>query len=113
MLDRLYHKFDLLSDKYSVFKVETIGDAWMGATNLVKDQSRDHVQRIVEFSKEAIQAANQTLIDEDDPGRGFVNIRVGKIILSHSGCFFVQAWRLFWLTNNVVYNYSRGCIRLS
>lgn len=33
MLDRLYVVFDGLANKHEVFKVETIGDAWMGVTN--------------------------------------------------------------------------------
>jgi len=33
MLDRLYLAFDGLATKHEVFKVETIGDAWMGVTN--------------------------------------------------------------------------------
>eukprot|EP00980_Cylindrotheca_fusiformis_P020225 scaffold7314_cov68-Cylindrotheca_fusiformis.AAC.1 len=33
MLDRLYLAFDALSKKHEVFKVETIGDAWVGVTN--------------------------------------------------------------------------------
>jgi len=33
MLDRLYLAFDALATKHDVFKVETIGDAWMGVTN--------------------------------------------------------------------------------
>ena len=36
MLDRLYQKFDALSMEHDVFKVETIGDSWMGVTNLTK-----------------------------------------------------------------------------
>jgi class 3 adenylate cyclase len=36
MLDRLYKKFDALSHQHDVFKVETIGDSWMGCTNLIK-----------------------------------------------------------------------------
>ena len=36
MLDRMYQKFDALSMEHDVFKVETIGDSWMGVTNLVK-----------------------------------------------------------------------------
>ena len=81
MLDRLYNKFDQLSKKHDVFKVETIGDSYMACSNLVKDQSKDHAKRIAQFSVDALQAANQTLIDIDDKARGFVNIRVGL----HSG----------------------------
>ncbi len=33
MLDRLYLAFDALANKHEIFKVETIGDAWMGVTN--------------------------------------------------------------------------------
>jgi hypothetical protein len=39
MVDRLYTKFDVLSEMYDVFKVETIGDAYMAVANLHKDQS--------------------------------------------------------------------------
>ena len=33
MLDRLYLAFDALANKHEVFKLETIGDAWVGVTN--------------------------------------------------------------------------------
>ncbi|KAG7339186.1 PAS domain containing protein [Nitzschia inconspicua] len=81
MLDRLYLKFDALSQVHDVFKIETIGDCWMGATNLICDQSTDHVKRIADFALDAVAAANSTLIDADDPSRGYVSIRVGF----HSG----------------------------
>lgn len=80
MLDRLYNSFDALSDYHDVFKVETIGDAYMAVTNLTKDQP-DHCKRITEFAIDAIRVANQTLVDEENPSMGFVNIRVGF----HSG----------------------------
>ena len=80
MLDRLYHNFDEISRKYDVFKVETIGDAYMAVTNLVKEQP-DHTKRIADFAIEAVKIANETLIDLDNPDRGFLNIRVGF----HSG----------------------------
>merc|ERR1712174_78995 len=81
MLDRLYQKFDDLSDKHDIYKAETIGDAYMAIANLVKDQTLDHVKRIVEFSKDAIKAASETCIDEEHPEKGCVQIRVGF----HSG----------------------------
>jgi len=80
MLDRLYSKFDELSCRHDIFKVETIGDAYMAVTNLVKDQP-DHVHRIAEFSVAAVGVANKTLIDVDNSSLGYVNVRVGF----HSG----------------------------
>ena len=53
----------------------------MAVTNLVKDQEEDHVLRIARFAAGAIAAANETLIDIEDPSKGYVNIRVGF----HSG----------------------------
>lgn len=81
MLDRLYLRFDDLSRKHKLFKIETIGDAYMCAGNLATDQRDDHVKRIALFAKDAIKAASETLIDEDDPSFGHVQIRVGF----HSG----------------------------
>jgi len=80
MLDRLYNSFDILSHKHEVFKVETIGDAYMAVTNLVSDQP-DHAKRIAEFAVDVLKAANTILIDMDDPSKGFVNLRIGF----HSG----------------------------
>eukprot|EP00730_Choanoeca_flexa_P005201 TRINITY_DN11901_c0_g3_i3.p1 TRINITY_DN11901_c0_g3~~TRINITY_DN11901_c0_g3_i3.p1 ORF type:complete len:1077 (+),score=229.75 TRINITY_DN11901_c0_g3_i3:283-3513(+) len=81
MLDRLYTKLDNLVDKHNLFKVETIGDAFMCVSNLHEPQPDDHVKRIALFSRDAIQAANATFIDEEDESLGYINIRVGF----HSG----------------------------
>ena len=56
----------------------------MCVANLLEDQSDDHVIRIAEFSREAIAVASKTPVDEDDPEKGFVQLRVGKI------CFVVR-----------------------
>lgn len=80
MLDRLYRKFDELSYKHDIYKVETIGDAYMAVTNLVKHQP-DHAKRIAHFSHECVKAANETPIDESRAELGNINIRVGF----HSG----------------------------
>ena len=80
MLDRLYSRVDELSVKHQIYKVETIGDSWMGVTNMIQDQP-DHATKMVEFAVDMIHAANETLIDIDDPTRGCVNVRVGL----HSG----------------------------
>ena len=59
----------------------SVGDSFMAVSNLIKDQTQDHVKRIAQFSMEALEAANQTLVDEEDPSMGTVDIRVGF----HSG----------------------------
>jgi len=76
MLDRLYEKFDNLSRDHDVFKIETIGDAYMAVTNLVCHQE-DHALRIAKFARDTVNAASETLIDVDNPELGYVNIRVG------------------------------------
>ncbi|CAB9524010.1 activated protein kinase catalytic subunit alpha-1 [Seminavis robusta] len=81
MLDRLYLAFDKLATTHNVFKVETIGDAWMGVTNLENNQDDSHVKQIAEFAIAAVKASGRVLIDEDDPKKGFVRIRAGF----HSG----------------------------
>ena len=48
----------------------------MAVTNLIEKQE-DHVKRIAEFAIAAVAAANETLIDPDQPGRGSLNVRVG------------------------------------
>lgn len=81
MLDRLYLKFDALSEKHDIFKIETIGDAYVGVTNLVKRQDEDHAKRIAEFAIDTVRAAAETPVLLDDPSMGCVKIRVGI----HSG----------------------------
>lgn len=76
MLDNLYTKFDDLSHKHDVFKVETIGDSWMGVTNLTKDQP-DHVERIARFAIDAMRAAQETWIDPSNTSLGKINLRMG------------------------------------
>jgi hypothetical protein len=53
----------------------------MAVTNLVKVQPNDPAKRIADFSIEAILAANDTLIDDEDESKGLMNICCGF----HSG----------------------------
>ncbi|KAK9804006.1 hypothetical protein WJX72_012484 [[Myrmecia] bisecta] len=80
MLDRLYKQFDALTKKYELFKVETIGDAYMVVSNLRQPQA-DHAVRVAEFALDAIDIANQTPVHADRPDSDMLHIRVGF----HSG----------------------------
>jgi len=77
LLDRLYTMFDKLSVELDVFKVETIGDAYMAVSNLHKDQSEDYMQRMADFALKAVEAAQKTKIDEQDALSGHIQIRCG------------------------------------
>ena len=77
MLDRLYRLFDELTGKYNLFKVETIGDAYMTVANLRSPQ-HDHAALVARFAIEAVQAANSVMIRSDDSSSGFLSIRAGQ-----------------------------------
>lgn len=62
----------------------------------MKDQSADHVKRIAEYALDAIDAANETLIDLEDPERGYVQIRVG--FNSGPGTSVLETSFQVWLT---------------
>lgn len=66
--------------KHGVFKVETIGDAFMAVAGIPYQQP-DHALRVARFALEAVAAANTVAVDEANPDEGFVNIRAGF----HSG----------------------------
>jgi hypothetical protein len=53
----------------------------VGVTNLEGNQGENHVKRVAEFAIEMINEAGQILIDEEEPLKGHINIRVGF----HSG----------------------------
>ncbi|EDQ88293.1 uncharacterized protein MONBRDRAFT_26544 [Monosiga brevicollis MX1] len=80
MLDRLYTVFDKLCDKHGLYKIETIGDAYMCVGNLFTPQP-DHAARVARFAMDALAGANAIPILEDEPDGDHIDIRVGF----HSG----------------------------
>ena len=80
MLDDMYSRFDALVRKHGLFKVETIGDAYMAVGGIPEPQE-DHTLRVARFALDAITSAAEVPIDKENKGKGFVQIRVGF----HSG----------------------------
>jgi len=76
MLDRLYTKIDLVCRDYQLFKVETIGDAYMCVGGIPNGQE-DQTVRVALFAMGAIKAARSVMVSEERPELGCVNIRVG------------------------------------
>ena len=92
-LNRIFKKFDRLAHLHGVQKVDTVGDAYIAATNLLEDQPDDHAARLARFACDMLAAARTTLIDEEDPAGACVSIRVGlhcgpvegSVVRPHSG----------------------------
>ena len=63
LLDRLYNTFDKITAKHALFKVETIGDAYMAVAGLPEHQP-DHTLRVARFALDACAAAQQIPILE-------------------------------------------------
>ena len=53
----------------------------MGVTNLEGTQDDTHVKQIAEFAIDLIIEASKILIDDEEPSKGYIKIRVGF----HSG----------------------------
>jgi class 3 adenylate cyclase len=81
MLEPLFDRLDRAAERLGVYRVETIGDAYICATNMAEDQAGCHAALLARFALAAVGAAGETLVDEADPSRGPVRLRVGL----HSG----------------------------
>ncbi|XP_039271429.2 atrial natriuretic peptide receptor 1-like [Styela clava] len=79
MLDDLYTMFDRILDKFRVYKVETIGDAYMVASGLPERNGKEHVQEIARMSLDLMDGVEHFEISHM-PGKK-MNLRVGI----HSG----------------------------
>ena len=51
MLNEMFTEFDLLTVKHGVYKVQTIGDAYMIAAGHDEESRSDHFLRVFRFAK--------------------------------------------------------------
>ena len=76
MLDRLYSAFDALTRRHQLFKVETIGDAYMVVGNVPLKQS-DHAARVCKMALDMIEVAGTIPVSLSDASFGCISIRIG------------------------------------
>eukprot|EP00977_Amphora_coffeiformis_P026558 scaffold27769_cov176-Amphora_coffeaeformis.AAC.9 len=81
MIRRWHECLDKLAQEKQVFKIETTGETWMGATNCATSQPHSHARIMADFALVAVEAAGRIWVDPDQPALGFLQVRVGF----HSG----------------------------
>lgn len=62
MLDKIFSRFDELTEQYQLEKIKTIGDAFMAASGLIASQ-QDHADRAVALGVEMILAVKHYNVD--------------------------------------------------
>ncbi|PNH11109.1 Atrial natriuretic peptide receptor 1 [Tetrabaena socialis] len=77
LVHRIYSQFDALIQAMQLFKVETVGDAYLAVSNLRWPQPASHARLLAQFALSAVRAANQLLVLPDRPDLGHVHVRVG------------------------------------
>ncbi|KAI6210013.1 Guanylate cyclase [Aphelenchoides besseyi] len=81
LLNQLYSTFDEVVDKHDVYKVETIGDAYMCVSGLPRRNGNAHVKEIAEMSLELVVAVREFRSIYLPNSNERLSIRIGN----HSG----------------------------
>lgn len=87
MLHDLFGRYDNLCDKHGVLKLETVGDAYVCATNLLKESddhspgdeyllAKDAALNALEMAKDMVRQAQHVIIPRSTPVES-VQVRVG------------------------------------
>ena len=71
-LNKLWVEYDAIARKWGMYKVETIGDAYLGVTG-APDKKPDHAERAINFSLDIIDMVKMFRTVTNEP----VEIRVG------------------------------------
>ena len=115
LLGQLMGRLDDLARLHDVQRVDVVGDAYIAATNLLKDQHADHAARLARFAVDAVAAASSVVDDwcrgEGEFGDGEavqIQVRVGM----HSGAVAGLVVRGNARKHTLVGEAARGAARL-
>ena len=91
MLNDMFTRFDALTEKHGVYKVETIGDAYMVAAGHQPEDIDSGSQRMMAFAEEMLASVHDVY---HPVGEGLLKIRVGEcsLFLLLSLCFCSQSF---------------------
>ncbi|ESN99757.1 hypothetical protein HELRODRAFT_83793 [Helobdella robusta] len=81
-LNHLYYFFDTTIDKYDVYKVETIGDAYMVASGLPQRNGKRHANEIASLSLDLLDGVNAFQIPHipDEKMKLRVGLHTGPVV---------------------------------
>ena len=79
LLNRIFSEFDQLSEKHSLEKIKTIGDAYMVVGGLPKPRA-DHAEAIAEMALDMQQAISHFKRDNDEPFYLRIGINTGPVV---------------------------------
>ncbi|WKL40444.1 adenylate/guanylate cyclase domain-containing protein (plasmid) [Sinorhizobium meliloti] len=77
-LDRMFRRFDLLTEQHRVEKIKTIGDAYMAACG-IPEPAPDHADRIVALGKSMLRSL-QDMEAGPDRFRVRIGIHTGPVV---------------------------------
>eukprot|EP00551_Chaetoceros_affinis_P007692 CAMPEP_0203668514 /NCGR_PEP_ID=MMETSP0090-20130426/5121_1 /ASSEMBLY_ACC=CAM_ASM_001088 /TAXON_ID=426623 /ORGANISM="Chaetoceros affinis, Strain CCMP159" /LENGTH=377 /DNA_ID=CAMNT_0050532973 /DNA_START=26 /DNA_END=1159 /DNA_ORIENTATION=+ len=91
MLQNLFHRFDIICDKYNVLKLDTIGDAYLFCSGCFEELDSDHhvnnegggpscyALRVLKAAKEMVREAQNVPVPNSSPSspQEFLSIRIG------------------------------------
>eukprot|EP00983_Pelagomonas_calceolata_P057387 1145046-Pelagomonas_calceolata.AAC.1 len=75
MLHRLYSRFDALSESLDLFKVGTVGDAYMCVANVRHPMPDTHAAAMARFAFGCAEIARSEPVCPNHPERGNISIR--------------------------------------
>ncbi|MCX7998835.1 MAG: guanylate cyclase, partial [Leptospiraceae bacterium] len=79
MLDRIFSEFDLLTEKYSLEKIKTIGDAYMVAGGLPLPRA-DHAQAVANMALEMQKVIKRFKFTDNEPVKIRIGINSGSVV---------------------------------
>ena len=81
MLNDLYTLFDSITKNYDVYKVETVGDAYLCVSGLPRPNGNRHAVEIALMALEFIQSLKTFKVRHSTNAKDQLQMRIGKCYL--------------------------------